>query len=161
MEVTRRGFLSLCVGLAAAATIKVPAKAQPISPLLLNSIYGKHPQAFVRYYLALWPDTQGPVEPGRVTVLRAKAPKLLRPRRIILSEGRFGILHLASDTCEPMLGDEVPSDIFMPTGFGDVRFEFANVDKDEEIVLAAVNRDTKPRHLAGTIACDMVGGDGV
>ncbi len=121
----------------------IPAVSAPTRAQLLAYI-GKSIRV-ERYAMSMY--SGGLIEPGRVALLRGIPSTLFRPDRLMFNNGGFNILHLGMNG-EPMLGvDEVPTDIFSPDVFG-MRMQFATIGPEEEVIIAAVNRNKEPRDLA-------------
>lgn len=145
-DLTRRGFLSLCISLPVLA--KLPAEAEPIVQSTLPIVPSSNFE-IVRYALGLQPDSLQPIEPGRITVLRGLASILMRPDRLMLNCPGFSLLHLNSRG-GVLLEDEVPSEMFLSTGYG-MRMMFDSIQPGQEIVLAAINRSQEPQVLMGSL----------
>ncbi len=132
-EVTRRGFLSLC---AALPVLSVPPLAEPLVKVV--PLIPREGLRIVRYSMSLAADFMGAIEPNKITILRARPDKPIKPDRLIMSTGGFSLLHLGMNG-EPILEGEIPSDFFSSTAYG--RMNFSTVTPSEEIVIAAVNRN--------------------
>lgn len=161
--VTRRGFLSLCLSLPVIA--KIPVEAEPIVKrategeilkLAHNSMYGKMGNygRIERYSFTMGSDL---VEPGRIAILRGTPSLNFMIQRLILSHDGFGILHMKAGTEIPLgVGDEngeVPSELFSCTAYQSRSsdMEFATVGPDTEVILAAVNHNSYPVKLFGSM----------
>jgi hypothetical protein len=148
MTITRRGFLSLCAALPILA--RIPPSAEPIIQEAETLPLVPPPEfKLIRYALALAPDSSAKIEPGRVTILRALVPRMLRPERLQLNCGGFNLLHLGMNH-EPILADEIPSEFFMPTSYFK-NLPMATVQPGEEIIIAAVNRNRTAEYLIGSM----------
>jgi hypothetical protein len=160
MAVTRRGFLSLCLSLPIIA--KIPAQAEPIVKrasegeilkLVHNSLYGKfgNTTRVERYSFTMGSEL---VEPGRIALLRGIPSTPFLIQRLIMNHGGFGILHMKSGTEIPLgVGDEngeVASDYFGVAAHRP-ELEYAAVDPETEIILAAVNRNPYPVKLFASL----------
>lgn len=133
MEVTRRGFLSLCASLG--ATLAMPLEAEPIvEASQALPIVPPTNMELVRYSLGILPDSTDLIQPGRVTILRGRTSLLLRPDRLMLNVPGFNILHLNARG-EPLSEGEIPSEFFMPNSYGSGRMLFATLQPAQEVVL--------------------------
>ncbi len=146
-EITRRGFLSLVAGLAAMSAL--PAEAEPIVQRIIPLVPPKHSR-LVRYAMGLHPESMEPILPGRITILRACPPIVMRPNRLMMNTSGFNLLHLGHHG-NPIMENEIDSDFFTATAYGNPRLEMATIEPGQEIIIAAVNRNSEPRTLLASL----------